>query len=169
MHFQDISWRAMTAFDLKEVSAIAAKVHPGLFESGEVLAERQQLYPNGAYVLEIGTRVAGYVLSHPWRAGAVPPLNAPLGAIPDEADTYYIHDLALLPMARRIGAASDMVAALSKHAAARGFATMTLVAVGGSLGFWERQGFAPVEADLGDKLAGYGPDARLMVKPLDGQ
>jgi GNAT superfamily N-acetyltransferase len=171
MHLEDVNWRAMTAFDLKAVSAIAEKVHPGLFESEEVLAERQQLYRNGAYVLEIGTRAAGYVFSHPWRAGAIPALNTPLGGIPQDADTYYIHDLALLPMARRIGAASDIVAALGKHAGARGFASMSLVAVGNSQGFWEKQGFAVVPtadlaADATGKLAGYGPDARFMAKPL---
>jgi predicted N-acetyltransferase YhbS len=106
-------------------------------------------------------------LSHPWRAGALPQLNARLGAIPADATTYYLHDLALMPFARRVGAAGRIVRALVKHAEAAGLASMTLVAVNGSQTYWERHGFAVQHApELWDKLRSYGPDARLMVKPL---
>lgn len=165
--YRDIAWRAMTAFDMPAVVDIAAKVHPGFYEAPEVLAERQQLYRNGCYLLEISEKPAGYVLSHPWRAGTLPALNAMLGEIPAEADTYYIHDLALLPVTRRIGAASHIVDALRKHAAAQGFANMHLVAVNGSQGFWEKHGFAAEDVPaLRDKLRGYEDAARYMVKRL---
>lgn len=157
----------MTAFDLPAVEKIASVVHPGLFEAPEVLAEKQQLYRNGCYLLEVGERPAGYVLSHPWHADAPPALNALLGALPDHASTYYLHDLAVLPVARRIGAASQIVEALTKHAAAQRLPTMSLVAVNGSQGFWERHGFVPREAQgLAGRLVTYQPDARLMIKPL---
>jgi len=156
----------MTGYDLAAVEQIAAKVHPGLYEAPEVLAERQRLYRNGCYLLEIGERPTGYVLSHPWR-DEPPALNSLLGDIPADATTYYLHGLALLPVARRIGAASQIVGALTKHAQARGFATISLVAVNGSQGFWERHGFAVSErSGLAGKLRCYGPDAALMVKPL---
>jgi GNAT superfamily N-acetyltransferase len=132
-----------------------------------VLAERQRLYHNGCYLLEIGDRPVGYVLSHPWHAQTPPALNALLERIPADADTYYLHDLALLPVARRVGAASHIVSALVKHAVARGFATMSLVAVNGSVGFWEKHGFAPKDAPaLADKLGSYDASARLMVRAL---
>jgi GNAT superfamily N-acetyltransferase len=157
----------MTAYDLKAVEEIAAAVHPEFYEAPDVLAERHELYRNGCYLLEIGVKPAGYVLSHPWREGEPPPLNAPLGAIPDDARTYYLHDLALLPVARRIGAASHIVEALIKHAEAERYASVSLVAVNGSQGFWERHGFAVAEAaGLASKLASYEPGARFMVRPL---
>jgi len=160
----------MTFYDLKAVETIAAEVHPEFFEAPEVLAEKQRLYHPGAYLLEIGERPAGYVLSHPWRSGSLPALNAMLGELPDKADTYYLHDLALLPVARRIGAASFIVSALSKHAAAHGFPNMSLVAVNGSQGFWEKHGFAVADvSDLNEKLATYEAAARLMIRPLTGQ
>ena len=163
--YRDVAWRAMTSFDMPAVVDIAEKVHPGFFEAPEVLAERQQLYRNGCYLLEITEKPAGYVLSHPWRAGSLPALNTKLGEIPADADTYYIHDLALLPVTRRIGAASHIVAALSKHAVAQGFATMHLVAVNGSLGFWEKHGFTVEDVPaLSEKLKGYEDTARYMVK-----
>ena len=166
-NLKDVAWRAMTGYDLGAVQQIAASVHPGFYEAPEVLAERQQLYRNGCYLLEIGERPAGYVLSHPWREGRPPALNTPLGAIPTDASTYYLHDLALLPVARRIGAASRIVNALTKHATARDFATMSLIAVNGSQGFWERHGFVVAETPaIAAKLQSYEAGARLMVKPL---
>jgi len=164
----DIAWRRMTAFDLAAVQALADKVHPDFFEAPEIFAERLSLYSAGAHVLEVGERPVGYVFSHPWRLGDLPPLNARLGALPEDADTYYLHDLALLPLARRIGAAGRIVAALTKHARARGFPTMSLVAVNASQGFWERHGFVVADRpELAAKLASYESAARYMVQVLD--
>lgn len=167
MIHQDVAWRAMTVYDLPAVQRIADQVHPGYFESAEVLGERQRLYRNGCYLLEIGDKPAGYVLSHPWRSGSLPALNVLLDEIPSDPDTYYLHDLALLPVARRVGAASHIVSALIKHASAERFATMSLVAVNGSRGFWEKHGFFERPAPhLVEKLRSYEAAARLMVKPL---
>ena len=167
MKLPGVAWRALTGYDLDAVVAIAAQVHPGFYEAPEVLAERQRLYHNGTYLLEVGERPAGYVLSHPWRLGQLPALNSLLGAIPTDADTYYIHDLALLPLARRIGAASFIVEALAKHALARGYPTMSLVAVNLSAPFWERHGFVVDDRpQLADTLRSYEDSARFMVRRL---
>ena len=162
-----VAWRSLTGYDMPAVEQIAAAVHPGFFESLDVLAERQRIYFHGTYLLEVNERPAGYVLSHPWLHGDLPPLNTLLGELPADADTYYIHDLALLPVARRIGAASFITEALAKHARAHGFPTMSLVAVNGSQGFWERHGFAVEDRpDLRQKLMSYEDAARLMVRRL---
>jgi ribosomal protein S18 acetylase RimI-like enzyme len=167
MKIPGVAWRAMSAYDLPAVEAIAGVVHPKFPEAPEVLAERQNLYHNGAYLLEIGERPAGYILSHPWRFGTLPALNSLLGDIPADADTYYIHDLALLPVARRIGAATFITNALAKHARAHGFPTMSLVAVNGSQGFWDRHEFAVADTPhLIEKLMSYEAEARLMVRRL---
>ncbi|MBU2533699.1 MAG: GNAT family N-acetyltransferase, partial [Alphaproteobacteria bacterium] len=164
MRGTEIDWRGMTGFDLPAIERIAAAVHPDYFESLDVLAERRTLYHDGAYVLEVGERIAGYVLSHPWRHGDTPALNTLIGRLPDGADTYYIHDIALLPLARKIGAASQMVESLIKHAAASGYQSVSLVAVNRSEAFWTRFGFAVEEvADLAEKLLSYDGDARYMV------
>ena len=167
MKMPGVAWRTMSAYDMAAVEKIAGTVHPDFPESYDVLAERQRLYHNGSYLLEIGDRPAGYVLSHPWRFGQVPALDTPLGQIPEGADTYYIHDLALLPVARRIGAATFITNALAKHARAHGYPTMSLVAVNGSAGFWARHEFEIAEIpELAEKLLSYEPEARLMIRRL---
>jgi len=162
-----MNWRAMSALDIGAVEAIAAEVHKDFYERPAVLAERVALYPHGAHLLEIGERPVGYVLSHPWRADAMPALDSPIGALPESADSYYLHDLALLPVARRIGAGSAMVEALARHAGARGLRQMSLVAVHGSVPFWERHGFRPRDLpELAGTLLTYSADARYMVRAL---
>jgi ribosomal protein S18 acetylase RimI-like enzyme len=167
MLHKDVAWRQLTGYDLDAVVEIAGIVHPDFFERRDVLEERQRLYPTGCYLLEIGEKPTGYVLSHPWRLSALPALDALLGQLPADPDTYYLHDIALLPVARRVGAAGRIVSGLIKHAAARGFGTMSLVAVNGSAGYWERHGFAAADApDLYGKLLSYEEGARYMVRPL---
>ncbi|RXT20072.1 GNAT family N-acetyltransferase [Bosea sp. Tri-39] len=158
----------MAPADLPAVLAVAAEVHPDYPEGEAVYAERLALYPAGCLVLAGGEGVGGYVLSHPWRLGQVPVLDSLLGALPDQADAYYIHDLALLPGARGGGAASACVNRLASHARASGFARMALVAVGNSAGFWRLHGFHEAHDEaLARKLASYDDAARYMVRDLD--
>jgi len=160
-------WRALTTLDLPAVEAIAAKVHPAFPEDMAVFAERQRLYPDGVRLLELDGVPSGYIISHPWRLGTLPALNSLLGALPDHADTYYLHDLALLPAARGTGAAAMIVGDMLRHARAAGFAGVSLVAVNGSLPFWYKHGFRAVKApELEEKLASYEAAARLMTKSL---
>lgn len=158
-------WRAMTTLDLAVVETIATTVHPGFPEDIAVFAERQRLYPEGTRLLELDGAPAGYILSHPWRFGVLPALNSLLGAIPADADTYYLHDLALLPRARGTGAAAMIVGEMLRHAQASGLPSVSLVAVNGSLPFWYKHGFRAVNApELAGKLASYEAAAQFMVK-----
>ena len=161
------SWRPMAAADLPAVMAVAAQVHPDYPESEAVFAERLALHPAGCLVLAGGEGIGGYVLSHPWRVGQVPALDSLLGPLPDDADAYYIHDLALVPAARGGGAASTGVERLAAHARDAGFGRMALVAVGNSAGFWRRHGFREAHDEaLARKLASYDSAARYMIRDL---
>jgi ribosomal protein S18 acetylase RimI-like enzyme len=156
----------MTASDLDAVERIAGLVHPNFFERREVLAEKQRLYPVGSWVYTTGDEVLGYFLTHPWHTDAIPTLDGMLSAIP-KGGTYYFHDLALLPEARRTGAAGTAVGTALAHAVKAGYRTATLVAVNNSIEFWGRQGFAVVDVPhLADKLRAYEPGARLMRRAL---
>lgn len=157
-------WRPLLASDIAVVSAIARKVHPGFPEDDAVFADRQAIAPGFCLFLEIDRVPAGYLLAHPFRLGAVPALNTVLGATPEDADTLYIHDLALLPSARGTGAGAAAVQTLARLASP--FGAMSLVAVNNSVPFWSRMGFSPkVDERLAAKLASYGTDALYMVRP----
>jgi GNAT superfamily N-acetyltransferase len=157
----------MTPADLADVMAIAAQVHPAYPEEQAVFAERLLLSPEGCLCLADGTTPTGYIVSHRWRLGEPPELNTLLGAIPGDASSWYIHDLALLPVARGRGAAEQIVGRLADLARAMRCSSLSLVAVNQSLGFWERQGFQPVrDAALDRKLASYDAAACYMVREL---
>ncbi len=157
----------MTVADLRAVEAIGEAVHLAYPEDPEVFAERLALFPLGCHVLQQGEALAGYVISHPWRLAAPPALNVLLGGLPQPADCYYIHDLALLPAARGRGVARRVARALGVMAFSLGLPEVALVAVGDSRGFWERQGFvAQALPELAEKLASYDDGARYMRRKL---
>jgi GNAT superfamily N-acetyltransferase len=105
--------------------------------------------------------VVGYVISHPWAAGAAPKLDSLLGALPAAPGCWYWHDLALLPVARGRGAAAAAVQRVLGLARGAGLDQVALVAVGESGGFWRRMGFVPAE---GPEVASYGTGAAYMVR-----
>lgn len=158
-------WRAMEPDHLPEVRAIADRVHLNYPEDEVVFSERLELYPEGCFVLERPRDgLAGYIVSHPWHFNKPPALNVLVGAVPEPASTYYIHDIALLPEARGNGAASEVVLKLVRYAAKAGFPNLSLVAVSNSAKFWERHGFRTLDdADLNQKLASYDARANYMV------
>ncbi len=157
----------MSASDLPAVNALAARLHPSYPEDGAVFAERLQLYPAGCWVFAHGEDIEAYVVSHPWRNLQPPALNSLLGELPAAPSTFYIHDLALVPEVRGTGAGAGVVALLADHASACGLSGMSLIAVNGSAGFWQRHGFETVQDPLlAAKLRSYGDDARFMVRVL---
>ncbi|MGE0668029.1 MAG: GNAT family N-acetyltransferase [Sphingomonadales bacterium] len=163
-------WRPMTPADIPAVDAIAAAIHAALPEHAFVFAERQRIYPDGCHLLEVDGEAAGYVISHPWHFLRPPSLNTLLHSVPDDATTYYIHDMALLPIARRTGAGSRVARRLLEHAEAAGLPNASLIAVYDAAPFWLRQGFQFVDDPmLTKKLAGYGAEARMMMRPLGDQ
>lgn len=165
-----MAWRFMEAGDLAQVVAIAEVVHPDHPEDRAVLAERRDLYPPGCLALEadgVGSALGGYALSHPWTFAAPPPLNGLVGALPVAPDTYYIHDVALLPSVRGRGEAAVIVAGLVARARAEGLDNLSLVAIGDAHGFWARHGFRPHDLPgLNDQAKGYGEAAAFMVLRL---
>lgn len=160
-------WRAMETFDLPNVKALADRIHPSFPEDIDIFSERLLLYPAGMFLLEAEGEPVGYAIAHPWRRGSLPALNCHLGGLPHNPDSLYLHDLALLPVARGKGVARLIIDEIKQHAMASGYHTMGLVAVNGSVPFWRRQGFEiENNEDVAEKLASYGPDARLMFCTL---
>lgn len=163
-----LKWRAMTAADLDAVAAIAAVGFPDHFEGRDCFGNRLALNPGGCFVLAGGEGPPqGYLVAYPWTANAAPALNTLIATIPDDASVMYLHELALDPAVRGSGWSRPIVERLAEDARAAGWPALTLVAVNHAAPFWQRHGFTIVEAPgMAGKLAGYGPDARYMVRRL---
>lgn len=168
-------WRAMETADLDRVMAIAEVVHPDYPEDRTVFAERLALYPDGCAMAEaFGAEAAGpcigYIVMHPGRLGVPPPLDSPLGALPEVPDCLYLHDVALLPAARGLGLGVAALERMNALAARQGFRWLALTSTPGARAFWDAQGFRPHDggAGLAAKLASYGGGMTYMTKPVKG-
>lgn len=160
-------WRVMHSSDLALVHAMSCIVHPEFPEDPDVFADRLAVFAEGARVLERDAQLLGYSFSHPWMKFSIPALNSLLKNIPEVADTYYLHDVALLPQARNLGGAKKLVELLVGSARSQGFDSVSLVAVNGSQPYWERQGFVIQDVpQLHQKLRTYSEDARYMMRDL---
>jgi len=157
-------WRPMRDSDIAAVAAISDVAHGAAYtEAPAIYAERLALYPAGCHVFEKQGTLEGYLIGHPWRRDAPPALDRPLGAIPADADGYYLHDLALLPSTRGAGAGKAALALVLRQAAMAGFADITLMAVNGADGFWSAQGFEHVGGDGGSP---YGAGTHMMRRAI---
>lgn len=161
-------WRAMTAADLDAVVAIAAVGFPDHFEDRDCFRNRLALNPSGCFVLAAEDAAPrGYLVAYPWTENAAPALNTLIDAIPDDAAVMYLHDLALEPTVRGGGWSGPIIERLARDARAAGWPALTLVAVNEAAPFWERHGFVVTDPPgMADKLAGYGADARYMIRRL---
>lgn len=160
-------WRPMVAGDFKAVSKLASDIHVDYPESDQVLQEKLKLFPEGCYILAEGDLISGYLLSHPWKRYDAPPLDSFLEMLPPSQDTYYIHDLAVAASARGHGMAEEIVEKIVQLAQSRKLASVSLVAVGDSKGFWGHQKFEIINtADLKKRLETYGTLANYMERSV---
>jgi len=157
----------MTRTDLPAVAHMAALVHPAHPEDPAIAAERLALDPAGCFMLDGEAEPLAYLISHRWIDADPPALDTHLRALPPHPDVWYIHDIALLPEARGLGAARAIIAELETLARTHGLHRLALTAVNTSAPFWHRHGFTDAMTPaLAERLASYGPDARYMTHDL---
>ena len=90
-------WRPMTKQDLNKVHYISlCQWGTDYYECIEVFQNKLDFYPEGCFVYEDENQIQGYLISHPWESTTIPLLNHMLYG-PKQLDTYYIHDVVLLP------------------------------------------------------------------------
>ncbi|MDT8998105.1 GNAT family N-acetyltransferase [Paucibacter sp. APW11] len=168
--------RPLLEADLDAVLAIqSACYQPGFHESRQAFAAKLQATPQGCWLAvgkcgsECDVEALAYVFSVAVDAGQLPALDAQQISVPRQAEWLYLHDMAVAPVARTLGVAAALLARLEQVAAAQQLSSIVLIAVQASLPFWQRQGFAelqPLTPLLAAKLASYGPQARLLWRPL---
>lgn len=108
-----------------------------------------------------------YAVSLPVCDATMPVLDAPQCVRPGAPTFLFLHDMAVAPEARSLGLATQLLGLLAQSAQAQGLKRLGLVAVQGSVPYWQRQGFdapAALSAGLSAKLASYGGQARFLMR-----
>ena len=127
--------------DLVSVELVGDAVHPDYPEDAAVIAERLKLYPAGCLVLDGKQGIKGYAVALFFIVWGTTEIYTQLGRLPIPADTFYIHDLALLPEARDRGLGMKAVDLLAHQGKLAACTNLSLVAVGNSPHFWRKNGF----------------------------
>jgi len=79
------------------------------------------------------------------KSGSTLELRSPLALVPPDADSFYIHDVAVASRCRGRGVGRILAGRLVDLARARGFRRSELVSVQGSAPFWAGLGFREIE------------------------
>lgn len=161
--------RPLTAEDLPGLLAVQRACYgDGYIESAAVYARRLANPAQCSWVIEQDGQVCGYLAAYGSVHGKVTPLHGDFEAA-TSPDTLYLHDMAVLPVMAGQGLARALLAPLWQPAVARGLKNSALVAVQGSQGFWERQGYAVFflhDPEQRRRLAAYGQGAVYMRRAL---
>lgn len=163
-----ISYRLIRQADLPALVMLQDCCYSdALYESPAVLSQRLHAAANSCWLAESSAgELLAYLFSYPSINGYVTPLAsafAPAAA----PQLLYLHDMAVNPAARGLGLANHLLAMAKQHALSLGLTKLALVAVQGSVPYWQRHGFVVVNS-MSDgainALAGYhGEQACYMV------
>lgn len=159
--------RTMLSEDLPEVFRIQGECFSAdLAESNDSIITKLRESPEFCFVAVKDSEVMGYTLALPMRTGEILPLNDTEYTIPADADSLYLHDMAVSPSARKLGVAPALLKELFEVTKDSGFAKTYLIAVSGASTYWTRHGFEAVVVDdeMQKILSKYGDDAVYMVK-----
>ncbi|MCE9686449.1 GNAT family N-acetyltransferase [Shewanella sp. AS16] len=133
-------------------------------ESLAVLQSKWRVAPESCFVIQAGQTLVGYCLAHPWAGGTPPPLYHCIDKLP-QAETLYLHDMAISADAQGLGAGRQALTRLKQRARELGLTSLSLVAVQGAAGYWQKMGFRA--KPLAKSLDSYTQDACYMVMILD--
>lgn len=163
----EIVLEQMLSTDLEFVNETATGIHTHLPERPEVFEEKFNLFPEGCKKLVMNYRIVGYCISHPWILNNIPPLDSFLSKLPEQPNCIYIHDIAILPIARGKSASNLYISELIKIAKSHNINNLALVSVYGTTSLWERHDFQIITDTILEKKAeSYGNTAAYMVKHI---
>jgi len=157
--------RAMESSDFSSIMEIQSLCFIDVVpESEESLSSKFLASPETCYVVVRGVSVIGYIISLPWIFDHPPPLNTESCQIPVNPDCLYLHDLAIAPTGRGIGAADALVQQFFVELKRLGLPRASLIAVQNSKKYWQRHGFQVVSGNKGldSKLTTYGEGIDYM-------
>lgn len=162
--------RPLRAADLPEVLRIQAQCYTAIEpESARSLRAKIEASPGTCFLAQAGTGAVGYLIAVPVRHPHLPALDAPDFELAADADTLYLHDLAVAAEGRGTGAGKALVHSARAAGFANGLRKACLIAIQDSVPYWKRFDFEavpPRDAGLAAKVAGYGAGAQLMAGRL---
>ena len=136
---------------------------PELWESNDSFRRRLEQFPEGCMaVVNPSSELVAYSFSHPWNKNSIVPLNCVDLVIPEDADCYYLHDLAVIPAYRRRGIAQVLLHLALGIARRHGFKLVKGVAVQNSHKHWEKCGFK-----VGEEITYGTVPGRIITIQLD--
>lgn len=163
--------RAMRPQDLPAVLAVQAACYPpSMQEPAAILLARLEAAAGCCLVAADGEGVCAYLFAYRSRLGVVTPLGARFDPAPD-ADTLYLHDLAVAPRGKGRGLARALVGRVLDRAHTQGLHASALVSVQDTRGFWTALGYRAALLDCPlarAALAGYPGAACYMQRSLTG-
>ncbi len=95
--------------DFNEIFNIQKSAYKKFSETKEAIESRLKLSDKTCFVAFSKKEIIGYLLAHPWKANSIPAFNSVLPALPDNADSFYIHDLAILKKNRKAGIGEALI------------------------------------------------------------
>ena len=163
--------RLIEPADIQAIAAIQDSCYDdALYEEDALMSRRLAAQPQSCWVAENRAQeVLAYLLSYPSLDNKVAPLGSdfPVYKAPQ---LLYLHDMAVSPKARGQALAPALLACAEQYARKIGFNCLALVAVQGSVPYWQKQGFTLVPLDEPTQLqalASYiGQNACYMKKSL---
>ena len=152
-------WRAMGTDDLAFVQRLADALYPDHPESRAAFAAKLAAAPDACRIAERDGRPVGYCIALRATRGCPPRLDQ-AAYVAVGPHTLHLHDVALDSVARGAGLVADLLAYL---AAIADDLPLSLVAVNGTHGLWQRHGF--IDASVDETVrATYGEEAVYMIR-----
>lgn len=141
-----VNVRLMQQTDLAAVVALQDSCYSdALYESPALLQQRLAVAGNSCWLAENSQgQLLAYLFSYLSLDGAITPLAAQFTvyALPE---LLYLHDMAVSPKTRGMGLAASLLNTAKTYAQSNNLTRLALVAVQGSVPYWQRQGFAVVD------------------------
>ncbi|GAA3156642.1 GNAT family N-acetyltransferase [Streptomyces echinatus] len=167
--------RGITEADWPQLVALESEAYANLSlaEGERLLRSRARASAGTCFVLDLDGRLAGYVLALPYPRFRCPDLARPEQAV-HRTTNLHLHDLVVSAPLRRRGLGTRLVRHLTGVARARGFATVSLVAVAGKEPFWRANGYhahpaAPVPPDYGGGAVYMSARVAAVPHPYQGR
>lgn len=137
-----VNIRLMQQADIPAVIALQDSCYSdALYEPPALLAARLASATQSCWLAESSTgELLAYLFSYPSLPGKITVLATDF-VVADKPEVLYLHDLAVSEQARGLGLAKLLLASAKQYAKELHLTQLALVAVQGSVPYWQKQGF----------------------------